>query len=209
MGEDIVPFFSRRIGLVEGLEVPILAGGKINGRVADTNVGGLAVGTDEELDVAPVKALMTVGRVKQNIWDESWLGAIVTTGDPMGRGDSWEAGADFTYATSRFRGDKNFLVGVWALATDREDLGDDGTAYGVKVDYPNDLWDMQITYKRIGTDFDPSLGFVPRRAVHLLNAPLVGKAVEISEKNIADRLAGIRTQDGLTVGRPLERPLLP
>jgi hypothetical protein len=45
--------------------------------------------------------------------------------------------------------------------------------------------------------------------VHLLNAPLVGKAVEISEKNIADRLAGIRTQDGLTVGRPLERPLLP
>jgi Domain of unknown function (DUF5916) len=169
LGEDIVPFFSRRIGLVEGIEVPILAGGKINGRVADTNVGGLAVGTDEELDVAPVKALMTVGRVKQNIWDESWLGAIVTTGDPMGRGDSWEAGADFTYATSRFRGDKNFLVGVWALATDREDLGDDGTAYGVKVDYPNDLWDMQITYKRIGADFDPSLGFVPRRAVHLIN----------------------------------------
>ena len=169
LGEDIVPFFSRRIGLVEGIEVPILAGGKINGRVADTNIGGLAVGTDEELDVAPVKALMTVGRVKQNIWDESWLGAIVTTGDPMGRADSWEAGADFTYATSRFRGDKNFLVGVWALATDREDLSDDGTAYGFKVDYPNDLWDMQITYKRIGTDFDPSLGFVPRRAVHLIN----------------------------------------
>jgi len=169
LGEDIVPFFSRRIGLVEGIEVPILAGGKINGRVADTNIGGLAVGTDEELDVAPVKALMTVGRVKQNIWDESWLGAIVTTGDPMGRADSWEAGADFTYATSRFRGDKNFLVGVWALATDREDLSADGTAYGFKVDYPNDLWDMQITYKRIGADFDPSLGFVPRRAVHLIN----------------------------------------
>jgi hypothetical protein len=44
-------------------------------------------------------------------------------------------------------------------------------------------------------------------AVHLLNAPLVGKSVEISEKNIADRLAGIRSQDGLMVGRPLERPL--
>ena len=46
-------------------------------------------------------------------------------------------------------------------------------------------------------------------SVHLLNAPLVGKSVEISEKNIADRLAGIRTQDGLMVGRPIERPLLP
>jgi hypothetical protein len=48
-------------------------------------------------------------------------------------------------------------------------LGRDATAYGFKVDYPNDLWDMQITYKRIGRDFDPSLGFVPRRAVHLIN----------------------------------------
>lgn len=46
-------------------------------------------------------------------------------------------------------------------------------------------------------------------AVHLLNAPLVGKNVEISEKAIHDRLAGIRSQDGLMVGRPLEKPLLP
>jgi hypothetical protein len=44
-------------------------------------------------------------------------------------------------------------------------------------------------------------------AVHLLNAPLVGKSVEISEKNIADRLAGIRSQDGLMIGRALEKPL--
>ena len=35
--------------------------------------------------------------------------------------------------------------------------------YGFKVDYPNDLWDIQLTDKRIGRDFDPSIGFVPRR----------------------------------------------
>jgi hypothetical protein len=74
-----------------------------------------------------------------------------------------------TYATSRFRGDKNLLVGVWGLATGRQDLGHDATAHGLKVDYPNDLWDVFFTYKRIGRDFDPSLGFVPRRAVHLDN----------------------------------------
>ncbi len=38
---------------------------------------------------------------------------------------SWLAGGDFTYATSRFRGDKNFLVGVWGLATGRARLGGD------------------------------------------------------------------------------------
>ena len=43
--------------------------------------------------------------------------------------------------------------------------------------------------------------------LRLMNAPLVGKTVEISEKNLADRLAGIRSQDGLMVGRPTEAPL--
>ena len=44
--------------------------------------------------------------------------------------------------------------------------------------------------------------------VHLMNAPLVGKTVEISEKVVADRLAGIGSQDGLVVGRPKDAPLL-
>ena len=56
---------------------------------------------------------------------------------------------------------------VWGLATGREDLGSDANAFGFKVDYPNDLWDIQLTAKRIGRDFDPSIGFVPRRAVYL------------------------------------------
>ena len=40
------------------------------------------------------------------------LRETTTVGDPLGRSGSWLAGADFTFATSRFRGDKNFLVGV-------------------------------------------------------------------------------------------------
>jgi hypothetical protein len=169
LGEDLVPYFSRRIGLVEGNEVPIIAGAKINGRVADTNFGALAVGTNDKPGVVDTNAQMAVARVKQNLWRESWVGGIVTAGDPLGRSRSWLAGADFTYATSHFRGDKNFLVGLWALATSHHDLGNDASAHGFKVDYPNDLWDIALTYKRIGRDFDPSLGFVPRRAVHLYN----------------------------------------
>jgi hypothetical protein len=37
--------------------------------------------------------------------------------------------------------------------------------------------------------------------LHLLHAPLVGKAVEISELPLADRLRGIPTQDGIMVAR--------
>jgi hypothetical protein len=172
LNQDVIPYFSRRIGLVSGSEVPIIAGGKLNGRAQHTNFGGLVVGTNDRKGVVADESFMAVGRVKQNLWRESWVGGIATVGDPLGRSGSWLAGADFAYATSHFRGDKNFLVGVWGLATDREGLGSDRTSVGFKVDYPNDLWDMALTYKRIGRDFDPSIGFVPRPAVHLINGQI-------------------------------------
>jgi hypothetical protein len=177
LDEDVIPFFSRRIGLVEGSEVPIIAGGKLNGRVAHTNFGGLIIGTNDKPGVVADEALMAATRVKQNIWAESWVGAMATFGDPIGRSGSWLAGADFTYATSRLRGDKNFLVGLWGLATGRDDLGRDTTSHGFKVEYPNDVWDLLLNYKRIGENFDPSLGFVPRRAVHLFNMEIQNRTL--------------------------------
>ena len=170
LNQDVIPYFSRRIGLIDDQEVPILAGGKLNGRIGNTSFGGVAIGTRPKEQVIDDRTFMGVGRVKHNLWRESWVGAIGTVGDPLGRAGSWLGGADFTYATSRFRGDKNILVGVWGLATGRQDLGRDSTAQGFKVGYPNDLVDLALTYKRIGRDFDPSIGFVPRRAVQLWNA---------------------------------------
>jgi hypothetical protein len=154
---------------VKETEVPIVAGGKINGRLASTNLGALIVDTGEKPGAVSDRALMAVGRVKQNIWKESWVGVMTAAGDPLGRSGSWLAGGDFTYATSRFRGDKNLLIGIWGLAAGRQDLGNDSTAHGLMIDYPNDQWDIALNYKRIGRDFDPSLGFVPRRAVRLYN----------------------------------------
>ena len=44
----------------------------------------------------------------------------------------------------------------------------DKSAYGVMLDYPNDLWDVSLSGIHIGDGFDPSLGFVPRNNVRLL-----------------------------------------
>lgn len=164
---DVLPFFSRRIGLIAGEQVPIDAGSKINGRIGGTNVGALVVRT-RDVDTLPSASTMSVVRVHQNVLSESSIGLIATAGDPLGRANSWLIGPDLTYQTSHFQGDKNFLVGVWGLAVGRSDLrAGDRTAAGVKIDYPNDLWDVAAKYKRIGDAFDPSLGFVPRPGVHL------------------------------------------
>ncbi|MEP7116063.1 MAG: DUF5916 domain-containing protein [Acidobacteriota bacterium] len=171
LNQDVLPYFSRRIGLVAGAEVPIIAGAKVNGRAGGTNFGGLVVGTNDVPGVVNDPSLMGVFRVKQNLWQESSVGAIATVGDPLGQSGRWLAGGDFTYATSRFRGNRNILAGAWVLATDQH-AGSDATAAGVTIDYPNDEWDGAFTYKRIGRDFAPAVGFVPRPAAQLFNLNL-------------------------------------
>jgi len=166
--EDVlIPFFSRRIGLVEGVQIPIDVGGKVNGRVGKTNVGAMGVKTRNVSSLGAGEATMGAARVKQNIFAESSVGVIATIGDQLGRTGSWMTGGDFTYQSSRFRGDKNLLVGGWALVNRRADLEGDKRAYGFGVIYPNDRWNFSLTSARIGDGFDPSLGFVPRNNVHV------------------------------------------
>jgi hypothetical protein len=174
-GDDARPFFSRRIGLLSGARVPLDAGIKLNGRERGTGFGMLAVRTgdgDGSLESVETANTMGVVRMTQNVLRESLIGAIATFGDPLGRANAWTAGADFTYQTSHFRGDKNFLVGVWSLETGRDSLVGRKGAWGAKIDYPNDLLDIALTYKKIGDAFEPSLGFVPRPGVSIatLNA---------------------------------------
>ena len=164
----ILPFFSRRIGLTGGNEVPIIAGAKINGRLGKTAFAGLGVRTDSFNDNGQDYGATNMGvvRVRQNVFKESSVGVITSFGDPLSRNGSFMSGVDFTYQTTRFNGDKNFIAGAWALYTDREDLNDDRSALGFKIDYPNDLWDVAASYMRIGEQFDPSFGFVPRKGIH-------------------------------------------
>jgi hypothetical protein len=177
--EKLVPFLSRRIGLIgsggENLSaIPINVGGKINGRVGNTNVGALVVNTrgEDSLAVADSKLSVpqtTMGalRIRQNIFEESSVGMLATFGDQQARAGSWSAGLDFNYKTSSFLDDKNFVVGIWGMLSGRESSQGDGSAYGVKVDYRSDLLSANLNAIRLGDGFDPSLGFVPRNNVHI------------------------------------------
>jgi hypothetical protein len=164
LGSDIIPFFSRKIGLYKGIQVPIVAGGKLNGKVGNTNFGALYVHTDK-VDTLVPKADMGVVRIKQNIFEQSNVGIIATAGDPTGIKNSWLLGADFTYQISDLFGDKNFLAGVWGIYNNRPDLSGNKTSYGITFDYPNDLFDISLKYKFVGDAFLPSIGFVPRTGV--------------------------------------------
>lgn len=160
----LLPFFSRRIGIDgEGGEVPILAGGKLTGRVGDWNVGVLDVQTDDVEDIDGEN--LGVARVSRNLGELSTFGVIGTAGDPRGLVDASTYGADLNLATDGFLGERNLQSSTWILRTDDgSDEGDD-LAYGASLRYPNDFFSFGVEYAEIQSRFDPVLGFVPRTDV--------------------------------------------
>ena len=167
-GADVFPFFSRRIGLLEGTEVPIDAGAKVTGKVGRTDVGVLAVRTGDLRDVVDEKNLF-VGRIKQNLFQQSYVGIIFTAGDPASGQSGQTYGADLRLTTSRLLGgSRNLDVNAYAVRSVNAGRSGQDWSYGFSARYPNDLVDAQVAFREIQANFDPSLGFVQRDNVRLL-----------------------------------------
>jgi hypothetical protein len=162
--QEMIPFFSRRIGLLDGREVPILAGTKLTGKAGRFDVGALAIRTQET--PFTIAKNYFVGRVKRNFFKQSYAGGIYTEGDPLNRESGRTFGADIRLATANFLDSKrNFAVDAYAVKTSRQGLTGDDTAFGVVASYPNDRWWGYLEYRHVGPDFSPALGFVQRRAI--------------------------------------------
>ncbi len=167
--QEMIPFFSRRIGLLNGQEVPILAGTKLTGKVGKFDIGALAIRT-QPTPLTEAKNYF-VGRFKRNLFKQSFIGAMYTEGDPVNPNSGRTIGADMRLATANFLGTKrNFAVDAYAIKTTRGNAdgtrrtGDD-TSFGVIASYPNDRWWGYAEYRHVGRDFDPALGFIQRKAI--------------------------------------------
>ncbi|MFQ5792346.1 MAG: DUF5916 domain-containing protein, partial [Acidobacteriota bacterium] len=165
---NLIPFFSRRIGLLVGEEVPIIAGVKLVGREKGFNIGLLDVvtGAVDNFEYGQVdRQNLLVTRVSRNLFRQSWVGGILTHGNPKGTGSNTLFGLDARFATSTFRGDKNLSLDLYFLGTEDETLSATDYAAGFTLDYPNELWDVGISGAHIGEHFRPELGFVPRAGI--------------------------------------------
>ena len=166
-GADIFPFFSRRIGLLAGQEVPIDYGVKLTGKVGRTEVGMLDVRTRDLSHVGANN--LFVGRIKQNFLEQSYVGAIFTGGDPALPLSSSTIGVDMRLATSHFLGSsQNLVFNAYGLKSNNEGVSEKNASYGFAAQYPNDKFDAQIIWREIQENFDPSLGFVQRSNVRML-----------------------------------------
>ena len=163
---EVIPFFSRQIGLLAGEEVPIDFGTKLTGRVGRMDLGVLNVRTRALREVDAKNFF--VGRAKWNLLEQSYIGGIVTDGSPSLPTSSQTFGTDVRLATSRFLGNSNNLIfNAYALKSLNEQISNRDSSYGVSVDYPNDRIEMEFTWRDVQENFKPTLGFVGRRNLRL------------------------------------------
>ena len=188
------PYFSRRIGLLEGEQIPLNYASRLGGQAGRYELGFIHVNT-AELASADVDGgtfageQFTVARIKRSIFEQSTIGAIYTrrsTGvdptDPGARApkDQHTAGADLYYTTSRLFSDKNFTFQAFAAWNSNPDRGversiSDLSSRGIRINYPNDIWSAHVSYREFGDDYDPAVGFVTRNGFRRIE-PRIGWA---------------------------------
>lgn len=153
-------FYSRRIGIENGREIPILAGAKLTGKLGSTGINALSIQTAKKNDIAT--ANYSVIRLKQDLFDKSNAGVIFTA---KNQGDHYNYlyGFDFNYFTSKLFGDKN-LIFISSLSQSFTVGSHDKRNLSYKLGFalPNDNYKIQAVVFANQRDFNPEIGYLER-----------------------------------------------
>ena len=159
VGNALIPFFSRRMGLDSlGGPIPIHAGIKLHGQVDNWNIGMMYINDARESGANN----FSVARVSRNLGKQSSVGIIGTYGNTLGQDDNLVAGADLKLSTSQFQKNKNASFIVFGLKSNTDNLKGDDYSWGTQVNYPNDFIKARLGYHEVGKNFLAGMGFVPR-----------------------------------------------
>ena len=158
-GDTPTVFYSRRIGLERGQVVPIIAGGRVTGKVGPFDVGALNLQTDDEAVSGAVKTNFTVVRVKRDILRRSSIGGLFTNRSMSlaGDGSNQAYGVDATFP---FYDNIHFLSYFARTVTPR--LHGRDTSYQGRFTYSGDRYGMQLDHLLVEDHFNPEIGFLRR-----------------------------------------------
>ena len=160
-------FFSRRIGLSStGVPINILGGGRLSGKVEGWNVGLLNIQTDVAENalgttIGPANNF-SVARMQREVGRSSY-GAIFVNRQGTGKhaaDQDWNRayGLDANIQMSQ----SQRLSAFFARTDTPGAIGSDyaGRAF---YNFTNNLWQISGGYSQVGQDFNPEVGFLPRR----------------------------------------------
>ena len=163
-GGTLIPFYSRRVGLVDGQTVRLDAGIKVIGQTGPWAIGALDVETGRSPLGGPTN--LFAGHLTYDVDEHLRVGTLATRGDPAGQSDNRFTGVDAVWHTSTFRGDKNLTLSGWAAQTQDDVHTGQHSGWGAYAQYPNDLWNWSVSVDVFGDALNPALGFLPRPGTH-------------------------------------------
>ncbi len=191
------PYFSRRIGLVGGVPIPISYGGRVLGNVGDNNIAVIHVRTSKQDSINAED--FTVARYRRNFGKESSVGFVYTRrsteegeslADPIQ--DRHTMGVDLSLNTSQFLGSNVAQFSAFFITHNPAYLNEDSTSIldrstrGIRLNFPNKPWGGWVSYREFGDYYDPAVGFNRRNNFRRLQpgisyAPLFEKSNVIRE----------------------------
>jgi hypothetical protein len=152
-------FFTRQIGIdpVTGQEVPIDVGGKIAGHTAGFDLGVMDVRTRE--DGANPSANYSIARVKRPLSPGSYVGFIATNKENGNPFDPYNRtmGADAKFLLFGNLNLRGYYAKSWSPG-----LKGDNAAYGGRLTYANNWFNIYAGHGVTERNFNPEIGFVTR-----------------------------------------------
>ncbi len=160
-GANLVPFFSRTIGLSGGTPIPIIGGARVSGKVRSYDAGFLTMKTGSFTDgvrLIPSKNYL-VGRLKRNFSTSSWIGALVTNRDSNVAGDYNRVyGAD-----AHFQFYDRLEFDSFLLRSDTPGKSGKNQARRFAPSWRDNELVIAAEYNSVQTNFNPEMGFIRRR----------------------------------------------
>jgi hypothetical protein len=168
-GGNLVPFFSRRIGLsAAGTPVPILGGARVSGKIDRYDVGVLNMQTERSGTIPSNNFL--VGRLKRNVLTNSWVGGLITNRDSTVGGDYNRLyGSDAHFQFDRL------VFDSYLLRTDTPGRSGRNQARRLNGGWRDDELAITAEYNSVQPNFNPEVGFVRRRDMEQYSGDFVWK----------------------------------
>jgi hypothetical protein len=158
-GDVPVMFFSRRIGLNQGQEVPVLGGARLTGRSGAYTVGALNIETGDKKSANAVATNFSTFRVKRDILRRSNIGLIATRRSKglTGIGSNTVVGLDANFFLLR-----NVTANGYYARSDTTGVTGGTASYRGTLDYSGDRYGLSAEHLLIGERFDAQTGYVRR-----------------------------------------------
>ena len=158
-GDTPTLVYTRRIGLSQGLAIPIQGGGRLTGRVDRFSIGAMHIRTDDDPRASLPTTNFSVLRLKADVLRRSTIGVVLTDrthndfGGPAGQSYGADAALAFFETIT--------IDGFWARTRNAGGTSQDESYLG-RFNYDADRYGLQAEHLMVGARFNPEVGFARR-----------------------------------------------